>query len=279
MSLELSIRPLQTIAEMHAVEEVQRAVWPGDETTIVPAHLLLTAAHNGGVVLGAFLEQQLVGFAFGFAGLQEEEPRLKLCSHMLGVLPSQRNRHLGRRLKWAQRAWALQQGYELITWTYDPLEARNAYLNIHVLGAVCHTYLPNEYGAMNDALNAGLPSDRFQVRWWITSERVEQRHQGANLPPSPAGMPDNVLNSCRLGPTGPRPPDSPQAPSASLVWVEIPRDFQTIKRRDPALALAWRQHSRRLFLSLFAQGYELRRFVRVAAEGAERAFYGLQRSP
>ena len=175
----IQIRLLSTQEEIRSVEQLQREVWSLPDVEVVPLHVLITAAKNGGLLLGAFDDERLVGFVFGFPGLTPEG-KLKHCSHMAGVHPAYRDRGLGYSLKLAQREHVLAQGIDLITWTFDPLETRNATLNFHKLGAICNTYLPNLYGEMRDGLNAGLPSDRFQVDWWIASERVAQRLQ----PPS-----------------------------------------------------------------------------------------------
>ena len=191
------LRILETPQEMEAVEGLQRLVWPGDDTDIVPVHLLLAAVHNGGLLVGAYqagepgddedpgelewgdgpLQAPLVGFVFGFPGLYTtpDGPRPKHHSHMLGVQPDQRDQGIGFKLKRAQWQMVRHQGLDRITWTYDPLLSRNAHLNIARLGAVCSTYLREEYGEMRDGMNAGLPSDRFQVDWWIRSERVNRR--------------------------------------------------------------------------------------------------------
>ena len=178
MVMPIEIRPLDTMEGMLEIEELQRQVWPGSDADIVPAHLLLTVAHNGGVVLGASEGEKLVGFVLGFLGTDSASPdrvamaRLKHCSHMLGVLPGHRDRGIGFELKLAQRQAVIDQGIRLITWTYDPLMSGNAYLNIRKLGAICRRYRRNVYGDMRDELNIGLPSDRFEVEWWVTSARV-----------------------------------------------------------------------------------------------------------
>jgi predicted GNAT superfamily acetyltransferase len=187
--MTVQIRPIQTHEEYRAVEQLQREVWGLPEVDIVPDHLLLTAQKNGGLVLGAFdtppgLEsQQLVGFVFGFPGLLPDG-RVKHCSHMAGVAPAYQNRNVGYLLKLAQRDHVLAQGLDLITWTFDPLESRNAYLNFHKLGVTCRTYLRELYGRMRDGLNLSLPSDRFQVDWHIASAHVAGRLGGARTAPS-----------------------------------------------------------------------------------------------
>lgn len=162
------IRPLVTHGEIHAVEQLQRDAWGEPDIDVVPLHMLLTPPRHGGLLLGAFDGDRLVGFVFGFLGLTADG-RLKHCSHMAGVHPDYRDQGVGYALKLAQREHVLAQGLDLVTWTFDPLETRNAQLNFHKLGAICNTYIRNLYGAMRAAINAGPPSDRFEVEWWIRS--------------------------------------------------------------------------------------------------------------
>ncbi len=274
-----TIRLLDTPEEMSLVEELQRQVWPGSETDVVPAHLLLTATHNGGLVLGAFDAGRLVGMVFGFPGIEQvpDGPRPKHCSHMMGVLPEYRNSGLGFALKRAQWQMVRHQGLDHVTWTYDPLLSRNAYLNIAKLGAVCNTYLREVYGEMRDGLNAGLPSDRFQVDWWVFTRRVERR-----LSKRPRGPFDlQHFLSAGIEPLYPvgksgagwiTPPQSlPGIPSARLHLVEIPGDFLALKAADMPLARAWRLFTRQVFEQAFAAGYLATDFV----FDAGRSFYVL----
>ena len=274
--MDLAIRPLATLAAYRACEELQRRVWAmPDDRDIVPLHLLLTAHKNGGLLLGAFAGEEMVGFVFGFPGLTPAG-RIKHCSHMMGVAPGWRSKGLGYRLKLAQRAFALDQGLDLITWTYDPLESRNAYLNIHKLGAVCRTYLRDLYGPMSDGLNAGLPSDRFAVDWWIASERVQQRVAKAGAPPSTAATP--VLGARRTAAGLPAPANPTLGAAAPTVQIEIPADYQAVKAADPALALEWRQVTRQVFEHYFAAGYRVVEFIsRRTAEG-RHSFYLLDKA-
>lgn len=279
------IRPLYSPADMLLVEELQRAVWVGDETEIVPTHMLLAVAHAGGVVLGAFEADRLLGMVFGFIGTDSANPervamaRLKHCSHMLAVHPQARNRNIGFRLKQAQRLAIVGQGIRLATWTYDPLLSLNAHLNIRRLGAVCRSYLRDAYGPMRDGLNAGLASDRFEVEWWVTSKRVEARLAGRRAPLDLAHFLE--AGAQKLNPSGlrqdgwPEPPPEAERPEATLVLVEIPPDFQALKAADLGLATAWRDHSRSLFEDLFTQGYLATDFVFLRGETSPRAYYVL----
>lgn len=253
--MTIQIGPIDTHEDYKAVEDLQRQVWGLEEAEIVPLHLLLTAAKNGGVLLGAYDGDQMVGFVFGFPALTAEGT-LKHCSHMAGVLPAYRGQQVGYRLKLAQRAQVQAQGIGLITWTFDPLESRNAALNLHKLGATSRTYLPDLYGPMRDALNAGLASDRLQVDWVLDSLAVLGRLQGtalATLPElSAAGV--AVWNEPPPG-TPLRPPESAVPIPGDRVLLCIPADFQAIKAADPGLARAWRLHTRELFQAAFLAGY------------------------
>lgn len=269
MSQAYTIRLMETPEDMRLVEELQREVWPGSETDIVPLHMLITAVHNGGLLLGAFNhEEKLIGFVWGFPGLEEtpDGPRAKHCSHMMGIHPDHRDGGIGFALKRAQWQMVRHQSLDHITWTYDPLLSRNAYLNIAKLGAVCTTYRRSEYGEMRDGLNAGLPSDRFQVDWWVNSQRV-QRRLGKRARPTlklahviQSGLrPFYSLRHSTDSP--PRPPEHVPPFDDRLLLAEIPSDFMDIKSRDFALARDWRFFTRELFETAFANNFIVTDFV------------------
>jgi len=262
------IKILESPEELTGVESLQRAVWPGSETDVVPAHMLITAVHNGGLVVGAFVDNELVGFVFGFPGIEftPDGPRPKHCSHMMGIRPDQRDSGIGFALKRAQWQMVRHQGLDHITWTYDPLLSRNAHLNIAKLGAVCNTYRRSEYGDMRDGLNAGLPSDRFQMDWWINTRRVELRlgkrarrplkldnFSKADLQPLYSLEPQADHRT--------RPPEHFSPLEGKLALTEIPSDFNALKDADFALARDWRFFSRELFETAFAAGYIVTDFV------------------
>jgi predicted GNAT superfamily acetyltransferase len=284
------LRILESPDEISEVENLQRVVWPGSEADIVPAHLLLAAGHNGGVVIGAYEEERddaetdgaaplasrLVGAVFGFPGFYNtaDGQRIKHCSHILAVHPDYRNQGIGFSLKRAQWQLVRQQGVDLITWTYDPLLSRNAHLNISRLGAVCSTYLREYYGVMRDGLNAGLPSDRFQVDWWVNTHRVNRRlSRGARAPLDLAhyfAAGTEIINPTVMDEDGfPLPADEQHSdmdaemlgPAVPLLLAEIPADFPSLKANRRDLAVKWRQHTRLLFENLFARGYLVTDFV------------------
>jgi predicted GNAT superfamily acetyltransferase len=266
-AVTVELDPVRSHDEYRAVEQLQRDVWRLEEAEIVPDHVLITAHKNGGLVVGAFEPlpeggRQLVGFVFGFVGLTPDR-EVKHCSHMLGVASTHQDRSIGYRLKLAQREHVISQGLPLVTWTFDPLESRNANLNFHKLGATCETYLRDLYGDMRDELNVGLPSDRFQVAWHITSDHVAERLQRKRAPGSgEAGASVSALLSRgvrilnRFSPAVyPCPPEDVEPIEGEQVLVQIPAHFHRIRWSDVALARAWREQTRALFEAAFAAGY------------------------
>ena len=279
--MNYSIRILESPDELYPIEVFQRLIWPGSDTEVLPAHMLIAAVHNGGIVLGAYWqdgkesnpneENKLVGFVFGFPGHYStaDGPRLKHHSHMLGVHPDHRNKGLGYLLKRAQWQIVRRQGIDRITWTYDPLLSPNAHLNISKLGAVCDTYFVNYYGALKDQLNIGYPTDRFQVDWWINSLRVNTR-LSKNARPQLDFSHFQAAKAVLLNPSEVRNGilypfsgeiSSPRQKEA-LLLIEIPSDFQSMKQIEPETALQWRIHCRELFQVVFHAGYLVTDFIR-----------------
>jgi predicted GNAT superfamily acetyltransferase len=272
----IEIRPLQAIDEYQQAEHLQRLAWNvSGDLEVTPLHVLVTMQKNGGLVLGAFDASRLVGFVCGFIG-RSTDGRLKHCSHQMGILPTHRSHGLGQRLKWRQRELVLQQGIDWITWTYDPLETANAHLNIARLGVVCRTYLRNVYGALQDGLNQGLPTDRFQVDWWLASPRVMARREGgASAPRSLAeavAMGAAISNRVHFSNGLPQPRGWEQA-TTPLVLVEVPAHFQRLKRLAPESATHWRTTTRDVFESYFENGYTVTNLLRDQVDGHDRCFY------
>lgn len=310
------LRVLEKPEEMILVEDLQRIIWPGNETDIVPNHILLTFAHSGGIVVGAYHlpegtldhkttdslpgaisevehspESQMVGFAFGFPGLIETPDgiRVKHCSHQLGVLPGYRDKGIGFVLKRAQWQLVRNQGIDLITWTYDPLQSRNAYFNLSRLGAVCKTYIRDAYGVMRDGINIGLASDRFQVDWWLNSNRVNMRlsrnaREKLDLAHFLAAGAE-ILNPTQINRSGfPEPAEEVVAQSEiesylitdrpTIVLLEIPANIAEIKLADIKLAQTWRMSTRIYFEVLFRSGYLASDFIFLPGANP-RSFYVL----
>ena len=169
---QIRIAPVKTLADFESCVEVQLAVWGYSDGDLIPKRVFIVAERIGGQVLGAYDGNKLVGFAMAFPGYRDGKPYLH--SHMLAVLAKYRNAGLGRRLKLAQRDDALERGIDRMEWTFDPLEIKNAHLNIARLGAIARLYMRNIYGPSTSPLQGGLPTDRLVVEWWLRSERVRR---------------------------------------------------------------------------------------------------------
>jgi predicted GNAT superfamily acetyltransferase len=262
------------IAACAATVPIQQETWSGD--VIVPPQLLLAIAHNGGFVALGYVEGEgrPAGFVAGFLGIHDS--LFRHHSHMLAVRPAYRHTGLAVRLKEAQRDHCLDQGLEVIGWTMDPLEARNARFNFAKLGAIARTYDRDFYGAMPDKLNEGLPSDRVYIEWRIATDRADARLRGAEVLPTLEGAErDGVRYLLRARADRPIAGDPPGDESHLL--VEIPRDFQDLKRRDRALALEWRLAARAALEPAFQRGYAAVEFLRDTP--AERGAYLLFKTP
>ncbi|MED4203541.1 GNAT family N-acetyltransferase [Neobacillus mesonae] len=256
MAETIELRQLTTINELQQVQQLEEAVW---NMKPIPIHQTLTAVKNGGIMVGAYQGEKLIGFSYGFAGFQNG--RTYLCSHMLGIDEGLRGQGIGALLKEAQKQAAIDKGYKVITWTYDPLESVNAFLNLSKLKAICSTYIENCYGDMEDSLNQGLASDRFQVEWWIQSRHVAERNMddaaAAKRIPyelTAAGQPKLVNVDASLL-------------NEQEAWlIPIPKHFQEIKKDHLELALDWRLKTRRIFQTLFNKGYAAVKVVKTADE-------------
>jgi predicted GNAT superfamily acetyltransferase len=300
-SEQWELRILDKPEHMHAVEELQRIVWPGSDTEVVPLHMLVTVAQNGGLVIGAFERElgstedpgssstgSMIGFVYGFPGLYftPDGPRPKHCSHQLGVHPAYRGRGLGFALKRAQWQMVRHQGLDLITWTFDPLLSRNAYLNITRLGGVTCNYKRNYYGELQDELNKDLITDRFQIDWWVNSRRVNRRlSRKARRPLDLAhflSADASILNPTVVAEDDwPRPADTVNLENIrvtqdgdAILLVEIPSDYHSLKKADTELAREWRLHTRPIFENLFERGYWATDFVHMPGT-SPRSFYVL----
>lgn len=273
------LRVCKTWDECVQCEEVQKQVWDmPDFRDVVPASFLITAAKNGGILIGAFHDEQMIGFAFGFLGSEGAGAtrRLKHTSHMLGVLPGVRVQGLGAQMKFLQREAALAQGLDLMTWTYDPLQAVNAQLNLHRLGALARRYIRNAYGDMTDALNAGLASDRFEIEWLLTQPRVSARAAGEL--PTETYENANDLYEIEWTAAGLARVRREAPLHADTLRVEIPAELYRVKTLDLTLANEWRARTRATFERAFAAGYAAIDFVRTTdAVGRARAYYILRR--
>ncbi len=171
--IAIEIRRLTRLEEFAEAVRLQQEIWGFEDVDLLPLRLFVVASKIGGEALGAFDRGNMAAFCLCIPGLKQPSGKPYLHSHMMGVLPEYRNAGLGRKLKLAQREYALASGIDLIEWTFDPLEIKNAFFNMERLGAIVRRYVHNQYGTTTSRLHGGLPTDRLVAEWWIRSQRVE----------------------------------------------------------------------------------------------------------
>jgi len=242
--LKYRIQKLTTIKELEMMQRVEAQVWKMDP---IPIHQTFTALQNGGIILGAFENKKLIGFLYSFPGFIKGNTHL--CSHMLGILPEYRTVGLGEKMKLKQAKLAREAGYSLITWTFDPLESRNAYLNLHKLSAIGAIYSVDHYGLMTDELNQGLPSDRIVIKWNINASK---RTYVVNFSKDKLLLDVNTNEEPVLTDAF----ANIESSISQIFFVAIPMDFQAIKRQNFNLAKTWRIKTRPVFKYLFNKGFQ-----------------------
>jgi predicted GNAT superfamily acetyltransferase len=224
---DLTIRPLSSVEDVRAAAALFDRIW--GERRVVGAPLLRALAAHGGQVLGAFRKDEMVGAQVGLIGLGETGPVLH--SHITGVAPETQQQGIGFRLKLAQRNWCLERGIDTVSWTFDPLVARNARFNLHKLGAVAVRFHRDYYGPMSDAFNRGDRSDRLELHWELRAPRVESAIGGKV--PEQAGQPSALLGEKDGWP-------EPHHGAGAPLSVRVPLDYHGLREDEPAAAAAWR---------------------------------------
>ncbi|HEY3491473.1 MAG TPA: GNAT family N-acetyltransferase [Solirubrobacterales bacterium] len=262
---QVTFRPLSSEQDYHACIELQRKTWGRDFSDAVPMSILKITQKAGGIAAGAFSEDgRILGFVYGLTGVRDG--KIFHWSHMLAVDPEARDLGLGTRLKRYQRDLLLPMGVERVEWTYDPLEARNAHLNLNHLGAAACEFVRDMYeGEFGSELARGIGTDRFIVAWMIASDRVARRL--AEGPPKPEEIRRLFEDAPAIG------PDTGDLPDAPRVRIEIPADVQALKSVDLDRALAYRDSNRRAFEHYLAGGWKIEDFYR----DGERCYYGVSR--
>jgi predicted GNAT superfamily acetyltransferase len=234
----IEIRALTTLDEMREAVKLQQTVWGFDEFELIPVRLFVTASKVGGQAFGAFDGGRMIGFCLAIPGIKQPGNKSYLHSHMLGVLKEYRDAGVGRLLKLAQRTEALSRGIELMEWTFDPLEIKNAYFNIERLGAVVRRYVLNQYGTTSSKLHAGLPTDRCVAEWLLANPRVEA-----------------ILK-------GEKPERAPCAAS-----ISVPAAIYEIKESDPSRAREIQKRVSDQFLENTSKGLAVTGFERTREAG------------
>ncbi len=248
--MNIQCRPIIKSDDIEALVDLHGLIWVTDDRDAIPSHVLLALQHAGSLLLGAFDDNRIIGFSLAFPGYINEQRFL--WSHVTGVLPDYQGRGIGKQLKLLQRKLALARGYDQIRWTYDPLQAGNANFNISQLGCRCNSYHEDFYGQANDGLNAGLPTDRFEVVWLLARPSAKQPELEKRL----GAM--AVAIEVREGAVVIK-PLTLQEPE---ILVPIHADINALRSENLAKAVEWRLATRAVFLAAFAAGYEVTGFVR-----------------
>lgn len=262
----LVIRPIEAIEDLKQVEAVQVDLW-GDH--IIPYVVLKAWQHAGGIVLGAFSDEKLIGFAAGFRG--ELDGKTILWSHQIGVMRGYQRQGIGRSLKFAQRDHALQAGIETIVWTFDPMRVQNAVFNIRTLGATAHKLYAEYYGPLDDEINRGLRSDRLEAWWNLNTERVIQRAENANV--FSTNLPTDY--ALHMVEDKPRLNLSPN-PDAVVYGVTVPKHIDRLRHDDTQTVLEWYDAIGQTLTFLFEADYEIRDIYQ-PEDQADRFIYCLSR--
>ena len=267
----IRFRHLEGREDLGGCVELQRKAWGEGFAELVPASILQVSQKVGGLLGGAFEGPRLLGFVYSLIGVQGG--KIVQWSHMLAVDPEARGQGLGRRLKLFQRTELLNRGVHTVFWTFDPLVAQNAHLNVNRLGALIVGYVPNMYGeSTGSALHVGGATDRFVVRWDLKSPRVRWAVDGdvaadrsgavTDAPTIEAPEPGTVVEDAEL-------------PETDAVRIEIPYDLATAAERDAEHLARWRDTVRHAFLTYLRGGYVVQSFHRESSP--RRCFYFLRR--
>jgi predicted GNAT superfamily acetyltransferase len=261
----ISFRDLTTLDEFAAVVQLERDIWGPVYDDVVPVSILAVSVHTGGILIGAFDHDRMIGFVYSLPGIKDGKPTQ--WSHMAGVAKDYQSRGLGFQLKLLQRERVLDAGLDLVQWTYDPLQAMNAHLNFAKLGVTAEEYAVNIYGMSASPLHGGNPTDRFVTDWFVRGARVADRVRGAApmapvLTVEPAGRAQAAGEWLEPGAVD-------LDLDAKRISVEIPMGFTEMLSRAPELALEWRMATRGIFTTYFGRGYHAVEFFldRTARKG------------
>ncbi len=243
----IDIRLCHSLEEFEACVRLEKTIWGSEDLEVVPSAMFVVTAKTGGQVIGAFDRGRQIGFTYAVPAFYTVDGRLRpfLHSHMTAVLPEYQDAGVGRRLKLFQRQEALSRGINLVEWTFDPLEIRNAHFNLNRLGAIVRRFLPNAYGITSSPLHSGMPTDRLVAEWHLNSPRVQAIVAGRPAPP---------------------------AATENVQRIALPAGIAETKRNNPAEAVAIQSRLRAEFQHWLARGHA----VTAIEQGGEEARYVLQ---
>jgi predicted GNAT superfamily acetyltransferase len=276
--MPITFKQLKTLEDLNPCESLQEAVWDFNKSDIIPPRFMRVLCKHGGFAMGAFDADTMIGFVFGVPAIHYGQPSQH--SHMLAVLPEYRNHNIGYKLKIAQRKEALNRNIDLITWAFDPLQSRNAHLNINKLGVIACSYDINLYGESSSSkLHSGLGTDRLLAEWWLASDKVntiidEHAHDTVESPPA-KGVNINRTERNEQGLLVPEEPDL--SLTDDVLLLEIPADIDEMKVSNIDAAHKWRKLIQKTFLHYFNAGYYVNSLQAEREGSTRRTYYVLER--
>lgn len=279
-TMNLKIQPIRSLYDLKKTHDIQRNTWGYRDEMIFPYTIMTSTRHSGGVLLGAYIDDSLVGFLYGYLGMGGGS--LYLFSQRMGILPEYQGLGIGTALKLAQREQMLRQGIDLVVWTYEPLAGISARLNVEKLGGIVRTYVRDIYGTVENPLQAGLAMDRLLVEWHLMSDRVRTRVGGHVKQPSLREWLEEkkypIVNFANWNDKLPRPIAADLELDDKVLLVQVPPDLQAIKKRDLSIARGWRITTRRIFEAYFRRGYVITGFAGEKSASAPNT-YKLEHKP
>jgi predicted GNAT superfamily acetyltransferase len=275
--MSITYKQLKTLEELKLCEKVQLAVWGFDLLDTIPARFMLVVHKHGGFAMGAFDGDMMIGFVFGVAAIHYGRPSQH--SHMLAVLPEYRNQGIGFKLKIAQRKDAMSRDIDLMTWAFDPLQSKNAYLNLNKLGVIACGYDINLYGEESSSeLHSGLGTDRLLAEWWLAGNKVKSILDDTQEVVKKRHMEGVNINKTRRDEQGLRlPVGSDLTLTNDVLLLEIPDDIEETKRLNIQVAHQWREHIQKALIHYFNAGYYVNYLHIESEDDARRSYYVLER--
>ena len=276
--MPITFKQLKTLEDLNPCEGLQEAVWKFNKNDIIPPRFMRVLCKHGGFAMGAFDNNTMIGFVFGVPAIHYGRPSQH--SHMLAVLPEYRNHNVGYKLKTAQREEALNRNIDLITWAFDPLQSKNAHLNINKLGVIACSYDINLYGEETSSkLHSGLGTDRLLAEWWLASNKVKTIIDGyahdAVGKPSAKGLNINRTEHDEQGFLVTEEPDL--SLTDEVLLLEIPADIDEMKVSNLEAAHRWRELIQKAFLHYFNAGYYVNSLQVGREDNTRRVYYVLER--
>ncbi len=247
--------------EYYKIEDIQIDAWGFPDRELVPKRIIYATHRSGGVVIAAYLNQEMIGYVWGWLG-QIKPYGTFIYSHHNAVVREHQNKGIGIKLKHEQRKWALERNFKTINWTFDPLQSKNCYINLHKLGAICNNYKVKYWGYMHDELNIGIDTDRFYCSWLIDSSHVKKRLNN-DYEDYTEIINNNLYHSIKTTSNKGilKVKELDLNIQEEIILVEIPIDFTKIMKSNNELAKDWRKETRKIFTHYFNKGYSVIDFI------------------